>query len=149
MYAIPMLMLLNHNTWTLHYYDCLELDLNRGFFGIGESSTSRESFLLAECLPQVPRTGSSSTEFTSRMAGALLITCNTLGFSFVAPLCRCLPKYFSMGSWHRCSLRMNLTPGTLKRCCTISTNEYTISEEMSHHNQTLNNTHLLILIPHL
>ena len=113
----------NHNWWDMNF--------NRGFLGIGELSTSSESFLLAACLPQLPQTGSSSTEFTSWMAGALLMTWSTLGFSLAAPLCLCFPKYFSSGSWQKCSLRMNLTPGTLKRYCTISTNECTISGKKS------------------
>ena len=54
-----------------------------------------------------------------------LVNCNTVGLSLVAPACRCMPKYFSSGSWHIQLLKKQETCGILKMVSNSSKNAET------------------------
>lgn len=78
-------------------------------FFIAELSTSIGAFLLRVAPLQFPLTV-EHVELTTLRAWVFLRNSLTQGFSFTRPLCLCLPKKFSRGSWHRRLLRNTLTP---------------------------------------
>lgn len=106
-----------------YVHKVLRVDLR---FGIG----SARCVAGAVALPlQFPLT-SLHTPFTTLRACVFLMKSQALGFSFTAPLWRCCPKNFSIGSWQSLLLKNSFTPGIVKTNSTISTNDLTVEKNV-------------------
>ena len=70
---------------------------------------------------------SSNHMFPMRRSVSLFLANSmVVGLSLVPPDCRCMPKYFSRGSWQMRLLKKHVTPGILKTKVYSSKNEETM-----------------------
>ena len=71
----------------------------------------------------------AQVELITLRACVFLKNSAAFGFSFTLPLCRCLPKKFSSGSWQIRLLRNAVTPSIVKRYSTNSTKASTVNND--------------------